>query len=68
MSPNAVREHYRARARAAGVRFVDRRAVAGVRRDGGRVTAVEVRRACCDGDGAARALEGAPAGRARARR
>jgi sarcosine oxidase subunit beta len=59
VSPNAVREHYRARARAAGARFVDRTVVAGVRRDGGRITAVEVR-TLDDGEAAGRVLEGAP--------
>jgi glycine/D-amino acid oxidase-like deaminating enzyme len=42
VSPGAVREHYRARARAAGARFADRRMVVGVRREGARVRALEV--------------------------
>ena len=62
VSPNAVREHYRARARAAGVRFADRRMVARVRRDGARVEAVELVH-LDDQEAAGRALEGAaPAG------
>ena len=61
VSPNAVKEHYRARARAAGARFVDRRALVGVRREGPRVTAVTLR--ALDGAGAERTLEGHPAGR-----
>jgi len=54
VSPNAVREHMRARARAAGARFVDRRLVVGVRRAGARVTGVELR-ALDDGASAAAA-------------
>ena len=62
VSPNAVKEHYRARARDAGVRFVDRRMVVAVERSGGRVERVEL--VALDGDSAAAAaLEGeAPAG------
>jgi sarcosine oxidase, subunit beta len=57
VSPNAVKEHYRARARDAGVRFVDRRMVIAVERNGGRVERVEV--VALDGEGAAAAaLEG----------
>ena len=60
VSPNAVKEHYRARARAAGARFVNRRALMGVRRDGRRVAEVTLR--VLDGAGAAeRSLEGHPA-------
>lgn len=59
VSPNAVREHMRARARAAGARFVDRRLVVGVRREGARVTGVDL--TTLDGGGAvAAALEGRP--------
>lgn len=61
VSPSAVREHYRARARAAGVRFADRRMLAGVRRDGARIAAVEVVD-IGDQDAAGRALEGAAPG------
>jgi FAD-dependent oxidoreductase domain-containing protein 1 len=58
VSPNAVKEHYRARARQAGVRFIDRRMAVAVEREDGRVTAVEL--AALDGEGAAAAaLEGA---------
>lgn len=58
VSPNAVREHMRARARAAGVRFVDRRLVVGVRRKGARVTGADL--LTLDGGAAAAALEGHP--------
>ena len=62
VGPDAVREHYRARARAGGVRFVDRRMVVGARREGDRVVAVELAE-LEDGAAAARALEdGVPAG------
>ncbi|HTI32772.1 MAG TPA: FAD-dependent oxidoreductase, partial [Miltoncostaea sp.] len=57
VNPNAVREHYRERARAGGVRFVDRTVVTGVRRDGDRVAHVEVRDVE-DGDEAVHVLEG----------
>lgn len=57
VSPNAVKEHYRARAREAGVRFVDRRLVTAVTRDGGAVSGAELL-ALDDGDAAAAALEG----------
>lgn len=62
VSPNAVKEHYRARARDAGVRFVDRRMVVAVERNAGRVERVEL--VALDGEGAAAAaLEGeAPQG------
>lgn len=60
VSPNAVREHYRARARAAGVRFADRRMLVGVRRAGSRIAALEIAR-LDDAEAAGRALEGAPA-------
>jgi FAD-dependent oxidoreductase domain-containing protein 1 len=62
---NAVREHYRSRARAAGAVFLDRLLAAGVRREGDRVTGVELREV--DGGAeAAAALEGrAVAGPAR---
>jgi glycine/D-amino acid oxidase-like deaminating enzyme len=43
VNPNLVKEHYRARARAAGARFLDRRLVVGVERDGDRVHAARVR-------------------------
>jgi sarcosine oxidase subunit beta len=57
VSPNAVKEHYRARARDAGVRFVDRRMVIAVEGNGGRVERVEL--VALDGEGAAAAaLEG----------
>jgi sarcosine oxidase subunit beta len=59
--PTAVKEHYRARARAAGARFVDRRALIGVRRDGPRVAGVRLR--ALEGSSAAeRTLEGRAAG------
>jgi glycine/D-amino acid oxidase-like deaminating enzyme len=61
VSPDAVRELYRGRARAAGVRFVDRRLVIGVRRRGDRVTHVELR-ALPGPEEAHAALEGPPAG------
>lgn len=54
VDPHAVRELYRARARAAGARFVDRHLVTGVRRRGRRITAAEV--AEVDGRGADAAL------------
>jgi sarcosine oxidase subunit beta len=58
VSPNAVKEHYRARAREAGVAFVDRRMVVGVERRGDRVASAEL--AALEGEGAAAtALEGA---------
>ena len=60
VSPDAVREHYRARARAAGARFVDRRALAGVLRDGARVTGARLRE-LPDAEAAGRLLEGHPA-------
>ena len=60
VSPDAVREHYRARARAAGARFVDRRALVGVRRDGARVTGARLRE-LPGADAAGRLLEGQPA-------
>lgn len=44
VDPHAVREHYRARARAAGARFADRTLLAGVRREDGRVAAATLRR------------------------
>lgn len=59
VSPNAVKEHYRARARAAGVDFVDRRALVGVRRDGARVVEAQLR-VLDDAESAERTLEGAP--------
>ncbi len=43
VNPNAVKELFRARARAAGARFVDRRLVVGAERDGGRVRALLTR-------------------------
>jgi sarcosine oxidase subunit beta len=43
VNPNAVKELYRRRARAAGARFVDRRLVTGVERQGPRVRRVRVR-------------------------
>jgi sarcosine oxidase subunit beta len=59
VSPNAVKEHYRARARQAGVRFVDRRMAVGVERDGRAVAAVEL--VALEGEGpATSALEGDP--------
>lgn len=63
VDPNAVREMYRDRARAAGARFVDRALLTGVRREGGRVVAAEVE--TVDAEGADRVLRGGrPAGRA----
>jgi FAD-dependent oxidoreductase domain-containing protein 1 len=59
VSPNAVKEHYRARARAAGVRFVDRRMAVDVVRDGPAVTGVQL--VVLEGEGpATAALEGDP--------
>jgi sarcosine oxidase subunit beta len=43
VNPNLVKEHYRARARAAGARFLDRRLAVDVEREAGRVTAARVR-------------------------
>jgi glycine/D-amino acid oxidase-like deaminating enzyme len=43
VNPNAVKELFRARARAAGARFLDRRLAVGVERDGARVRALRVR-------------------------
>lgn len=60
VSPDAIREHYRARARAAGARFVDRRALVGVRRHGARITGARLRE-LPDADAAGRMLEGHPA-------
>ena len=60
VSPNALREHYRSRARAAGVRFADRRMLVGVRRAGDRIDALEVA-LLDDPEAAGRALEGGPA-------
>lgn len=61
VDPNAVRELYRRRARAAGVVFVDRRVVTGVVRDGPRVSGVRL--AEVDAAGADAALhDRAPAG------
>lgn len=56
VDPNAVRELYRARARAAGAVFHDRMLLTGVRREGRRVTAAELAR--LDADGADSALLG----------
>jgi glycine/D-amino acid oxidase-like deaminating enzyme len=58
VDPNAVREHYRARARAAGARFVDRRLVSAVRRDGDRVVGVTL--TAVDAAGAEAALTARP--------
>ncbi len=58
VSPNAVKEHYRAHAREAGVRFADRRMLVGVERDGDRVTGAELA-VLPDAGAAAAALEGA---------
>ena len=60
VDPNAVREHYRSRARAAGAVFLDRLLVTGVTRDGDRVAGVELRE--LDGsEEAVSALEGGSA-------
>jgi sarcosine oxidase subunit beta len=59
VSPSAVKEHYRARARAAGARFVDRRLLVGVVREGRRVSGLELRR-LEDADAADAALRGEP--------
>ena len=59
VSPNAVKEHYRARAREAGVRFVDRRLLVGVAHDWQAVTGAELV-ALEDEGAAAAALEGRP--------
>lgn len=60
VDPTAVRDHYRARARAAGAAFVDRRALVGARREGARVAALEL--AAVDGDDVAALLEGGHGG------
>ena len=62
ISPNAIKEHYRRRARAAGVEFRDRRLVVAIERDGPRVGAVRLRRVE-DAEGAYRSLERPPDGR-----
>jgi sarcosine oxidase, subunit beta len=59
VDPNAVREHYRSRARAAGAVFLDRLLVTGVRKEGDRVTGVELS-ALDGGEEAVAALEGRP--------
>ena len=59
VSPNAVKEHYRSRAREAGVRFIDRHALTAVRLEGARVVGAEL--AVLDAGGAERTLEGGPA-------
>lgn len=59
VSPNGVKEHYRARARAAGARFADRRLAVGAAREGRRVT--EVTLAVLEGDDAAGAALGGEA-------
>jgi sarcosine oxidase subunit beta len=59
VDPNAVREHYRSRARAAGAVFLDRLLVTAVRREGDRVTGVELRE-LDGGEEAAEALENEP--------
>ncbi|WP_217915695.1 NAD(P)/FAD-dependent oxidoreductase [Miltoncostaea marina] len=59
VDPTAVRDHFRSRARAAGARLVDRALVVGARREGRRVTALEVREVGAAAAGAA--LEGRPA-------
>ncbi|MDX6556285.1 MAG: hypothetical protein QOD86_2480 [Miltoncostaeaceae bacterium] len=43
VNPNAIKELFRSRARAAGAVFVDRRLAVGVEREGGRVRAVRLR-------------------------
>src|SRR5262245_43755665 len=43
VNPSAVKEHYRARARAAGARFVNRRLLVGVERKGAAVRAARLR-------------------------
>jgi glycine/D-amino acid oxidase-like deaminating enzyme len=60
VDPNAVREHYRSRARAAGAVFLDRLLVTGVTRDDDRVAGVELRE-LDGGEEAVAALEGRPA-------
>jgi glycine/D-amino acid oxidase-like deaminating enzyme len=60
VDPNAVREHYRGRARAAGAVFLDRLLVTGVERDDDRVTGVVVRELHGAGEAVA-ALENWPA-------
>ena len=58
VSPNAVKEHYRARAREDGVTFLDRRILVGVEREGDRIGAAQL--VAIGGEGAAAAaLEGA---------
>jgi FAD-dependent oxidoreductase domain-containing protein 1 len=59
INPNAVKEHYRARARAAGARFLDRRLLVGVERDDSRVTAARLR--ALEGEAAAHAALVGPA-------
>ena len=58
VSPNAVKEHYRGRAREDGVTFLDRRILVGVEREGDRIAAAQL--VAIEGEGAAAAaLEGA---------
>ncbi len=59
VDPHAVRELYRARARAAGARFADRSMVTAVHVRDGRVTGADVTEV--DAPGADAALQGAPA-------
>ncbi len=59
VDPHAVREHYRARARAAGAVFRDRLLVTAVRRSDGRVTGAELTEV--DAGDADAALRGGPA-------
>jgi len=59
VNPNAVKELYRRRARAAGARFLDRRLVVGIETEGPRVHAVRLR-TMADDAGALASLVGAP--------
>jgi glycine/D-amino acid oxidase-like deaminating enzyme len=63
IDPHAVREHYRARARAAGARFLDRRALVGLERAGGELL-VRLRELDAGPDAGPAALDEVAAGRA----
>ena len=62
VNPNAVKEFYRRRARAAGARFVDRRMVINVQRDGSRITSVRARRLADEADALAALVGPSPPG------
>jgi glycine/D-amino acid oxidase-like deaminating enzyme len=62
VNPNAVKELYRRRARAAGARFVDRRMVMSVQRDGSRITSVRARRLADEAEALAALVGPSPPG------